>query len=46
MESTGVGLSIVKKIVEEKGGNVWIESELGKGSKFIFTLPKTDLINN
>lgn len=46
IESTGVGLSIVKKIIEEKGGRVWIESELGKGSKFIFTLPKTDLINN
>ena len=46
IESTGVGLSIVKKIIEEKGGLVWVESVLGKGSKFIFTLPKTDLINN
>jgi PAS domain S-box-containing protein len=46
IESTGVGLSIVKKIIEEKGGRVWVESVLGEGSKFIFTLPKADLINN
>jgi PAS domain S-box-containing protein len=46
IESTGVGLSIVKKIIEEKAGRVWVESASGKGSKFIFTLPQTDLINN
>jgi PAS domain S-box-containing protein len=39
-ESTGVGLSIVKKIVEAEGGKVWVESEIGKGSAFCFTLPK------
>ncbi|WP_181306583.1 ATP-binding protein [Rufibacter sp. XAAS-G3-1] len=39
-ESTGVGLSIVKKIVEEKGGQVWIESEKGQGTTFLFTWPK------
>lgn len=38
-ESTGVGLAIVKKIVEDKGGNVWIESEKGKGAKFFFSWP-------
>jgi PAS domain S-box-containing protein len=37
---TGIGLSIVKKIVEVNGGKVWVESELGKGSSFFFTLPK------
>ncbi len=42
VESTGVGLAIVKKIVEEKGGSVWLESEEGQGAKFIFTFPKVD----
>jgi PAS domain S-box-containing protein len=39
-ESTGIGLSIVQKIIEEKGGSVRIESEENKGTIFIFTLPK------
>jgi PAS domain S-box-containing protein len=39
-ESTGIGLSIVKKIVEEKGGNIYIESENDNGTSFIFTVPK------
>ncbi|ELR68996.1 hypothetical protein C900_05554 [Fulvivirga imtechensis AK7] len=38
-ESTGVGLSIVKKIIEELGGSIHVESEPGAGVKFIFTLP-------
>lgn len=39
IESTGIGLSIVKKIIEEHGGTIHIESEEGKGSSFIFTIP-------
>jgi signal transduction histidine kinase len=35
----GLGLSIVKSIVESHGGRVWLESELGKGSKFCFEIP-------
>lgn len=39
-ESTGIGLAIVQKIIEEKGGSIRIESEENKGASFIFTLPK------
>jgi signal transduction histidine kinase/DNA-binding response OmpR family regulator len=39
-KGTGIGLAIVKKIVEGQGGSVWVESQLGQGSAFSFTWPK------
>jgi light-regulated signal transduction histidine kinase (bacteriophytochrome) len=39
-ECNGVGLAIVKRIIDETGGKIWIESEKGKGAKFVFTWPK------
>jgi PAS domain S-box-containing protein len=44
LESTGVGLALIRKIVEGKQGNVWVDSVVGEGSTFWFSLPDSLLV--